>query len=60
MTKYIEALLAFYDLPTEHWKHIRTNNPIESIVATVRLRTAKPKGCLTRQTALAMIFKRAK
>jgi transposase-like protein len=55
-----EALLAFYDFPAEHWKHVRTSNPIESTFATVRLRTDKTKGCLSRQTALAMIFKLAK
>jgi len=60
LTKDREALLAFYDFPAEHWKHIRTSNPIESIFATVRLRTDKTKGCLSRQTALAMIFKLAK
>jgi transposase-like protein len=47
-------LLAFYDFPAEHWKHIRTSNPIESTFATVRHRTTKSKGCLSRQTALAM------
>ena len=47
-------LLAFYDFPAEHWKHIRTSNPIESTFATVRHRTTKTKGCLSRQTALAM------
>ena len=46
--------------PAEHWKYIRTSNPIESTFATVRLRTDKTKGCLSRQTALAMIFKLAK
>ena len=47
-------LLAFYDFPAEHWKHIRTSNPIESTFATVRHRTTKTKGSLSRQTALAM------
>ena len=47
-------LLAFYDFPDEHRKHIRTSNPIESTFATVRHRTTKTKGCLSRQTALAM------
>jgi putative transposase len=60
LTKDREALLAFYDFPAEHWKHVRTSNPIESTFATVRLRTDKTKGCLSRQTALAMIFKLAK
>ncbi len=49
-----EALLAFYDFPAEHWKHLRTTNPIESTFATVRHRTTKTKGCLSRKTALAM------
>lgn len=47
-------LLAFHDFPAEHWKHIRTTNPIESTFATVRHRTTRTKGCLSRQTALAM------
>ena len=54
------ALLAFYDFPAEHWKHVRTSNPVESMFATVRLRTDKAKGCLSRETALAMAFKLAK
>ena len=59
LAKDRESLLAFYDFPAEHWKHVRTSNPIESTFATVRLRTAKTKGCLSRQTALAMVFKLA-
>ena len=51
------VLLAFYDFPAEHWKHIRTTNPIESTFATVRFRTTKTKGCLSRMTALTMVFK---
>ena len=54
LTKDRADLLAFYDFPAEHWKHIRTTNPIESTFATVRHRTTKTKGCLSRQTALAM------
>ena len=50
-------LQTFYDFPAEHWKHIRTTNPIESIFATVRNRTRKTKGCLSRETALSMVFK---
>ena len=57
LVKDRERLLAFYDFPAEHWKHIRTTNPIESTFATVRLRTVKTKGCLSRKTALAMVFK---
>jgi putative transposase len=59
LAKDREALLAFHDFPAEHWKHVRTSNPIESAFATVRLRTAKTKGCLSRRTALAMVFKLA-
>ena len=57
LVKDRDRLLAFYDFPAEHWKHIRTTNPIESTFATVRLRTVKSKGCLSRKTALAMTFK---
>jgi len=57
LTKDRERLLTFYDFPAEHWKHIRTTNPIESTFDTVRLRTVKTKGCLSRKTALAMAFK---
>ena len=52
-----DALLAFYDFPAEHWKHLRTTNPIESTFATVRHRTIRAKGCLSNNTALAMVFK---
>ena len=52
-----EALLAFYDFPAEHWKHLRTTNPIESTFATVRHRTVRSRGCVSNKTALAMIFK---
>jgi len=57
LTKDKDALLTFYDFPAEHWKHIRTTNPIESVFATVRNRTRKTKGCLNRKTALAMVYK---
>ena len=52
-----ETLLAFYDFPAEHWKHVRTTNPVESTFATVRLRTTRTKGCLSRRTALTMVFR---
>jgi putative transposase len=52
-----EELLAFYDFPAEHWKSLRTTNPIESTFATVRHRTKKAKGCFSRQTILSMVFK---
>lgn len=57
LAKDREALLAFYDFPAEHWKHLRTSNPIESTFATVRHRTIRAKGCLSNKTALAMVFK---
>lgn len=57
LVKERDELLAFYDFPAEHWKHIRTTNPIESVFATVRNRTRKTKGCLNRKTALAMVFR---
>jgi transposase-like protein len=58
LTKDRYVLLTFYDFPAEHWKHIRTANPIESVFATVRNRTRKTKGCLSRKTALSMmVFK---
>ena len=57
LAKDREVLLAFYDFPAEHWLHIRTTNPIESTFATVRLRTAKTRGCLSRETASTMVFK---
>lgn len=57
LVKDRSALLTFYDYPAEHWKHIRTSNPIESTFATVRHRTKRTKGCLSRQTGLAMAFK---
>ncbi len=54
-----DALLAFYDFPAEHWIHLRTSNPIESTFASVRLRTAKTKGCGSRVACLSMVFKLA-
>jgi putative transposase len=59
LTKDRDVLLAFYDFPAEHWKHLRTTNPIESTFATVRHRTTRSKGCLSNKTALAMTFKLA-
>jgi len=57
LVKDRETLLAFYDFPAEHWIHIRTSNAIESTFATVRHRTERSKGCLTRDGMLSMIFK---
>jgi putative transposase len=47
LTKDRDALLAFYDFPAEHWKHLRTSNPVESTFATVHHRTVRSKGCLS-------------
>ena len=62
--KAVECLLksknetmTFYDFPAEHWRHIRSTNPIESTFATVRLRTRKTKGCGSRDATLMMVFK---
>jgi transposase-like protein len=51
-----DQMLRFYDFPAEHWRHIRSTNVIESTFATVRLRTYKTKGCLSRKTALTMVL----
>jgi putative transposase len=52
-----DVLLSFYDFPAEHWRHIRTTNPIESVFATIRLRHRRTKGSGSRRTSLAMMFK---
>jgi transposase-like protein len=52
-----EALLTYYDFPAEHWRHVRTTNPIESTFATVRLRTAKVRSCFSAATVITMAFK---
>jgi len=57
LNKDRDTLLAFYDFPAEHWKHLGTTNPIESTFSTVRHRTIRSKGCLSNRTALAMGFK---
>ena len=57
LAKDRDALLAFYDFPAEHWDHIRTSNPIESVFATVRHRTFRTKGGLSQDTAKLMVFK---
>ncbi len=57
LTKAREALLAFYVMPAEHWDHLRTTNPIESVFATVRHRTVRTKGALSPTTAKLMVFK---
>ena len=57
LTKDRQTLLAFYDFPAEHWDHLRTSNPIESVFSTVRHRTVRTKGSLSSTTAKLMVFK---
>jgi putative transposase len=57
LAKDREVLLAFFDFPAEHWDHLRTANPIESVFATVRHRTVRTKGALSHKTARLMVFK---
>ncbi len=57
LTKDGDALLAFYDFPTEHWAHIRTTNPIESTFATVHHRTTRTRNCVSRKAFLGLTFK---
>jgi transposase-like protein len=52
-----EVLTAFFDFPAEHWRHLRTTNPIESSFATVKLRTKVTKGAGSKKAALAMAYK---
>lgn len=56
LTKDREALLAFFDFPAEHWDHLRTSNPIESVFATLRHRTVRTRGALSQTTARIMVF----
>jgi putative transposase len=57
LVKDSHALLTFYDFPAEHWDHLRTSNPIESVFATVRHRTMRINGALSQDTARLMVFK---
>jgi putative transposase len=57
LTRDRETLLTFFDFPAEHWDHLRTSNPIESVFATVRHRTVRTKGALSPTTARLMVFK---
>ena len=60
LAKDKDPWLSFYDFPAEHWHHIRTSNPIESTFASVRLRTAKTRGCGSRASILSTVFKLSK
>lgn len=57
LVKDRESLMSFYDFPAVHWQHLRTTNPIESTFATIRHRTDRAKGCVTRDSMLHMMFK---
>ena len=57
LAKDRERLLSFFEFPAEHWKHLRTTNPIESAFATVRLRQRVTKGAGNRTKGLMMAFK---
>lgn len=57
LVKDRDVLMTFYDFPAPHWQHLRTTNPIESTFATIRHRTARTKGCVTRDSMLHMMFK---
>jgi len=59
LTKDKDQMVAFFDFPAEHWRHLRTSNPIESTFATVRQRTSRTKGSGSRNATLAMVFKLA-
>ena len=59
LAKDRDALLTFYDFPAEHWRHLRTTNPIESTFATIRLRHRRTKGSGSRTASLTMMFKLA-
>ena len=56
LTKDAEAMLTFFDFPAEHWDHLRTSNPVESVFATVRHRTVRTKGALSQKTVKLMVF----
>jgi transposase-like protein len=57
LSKDRQALLAFYEFPAEHWIHLRTTNPIESAFATIRHRTDRTKGCVSRSTLLGLVYR---
>ena len=59
LAKDREELFAFYDFPAAHWRSIRTTNPIESTFATIRLRTAKTRNCLSEKSALSLVHQLA-
>ena len=59
LAKVRATLQAFFDFPAAHWIHIRTTKPIESTFATIRHRTDRSMGCLSRATLMGLTFKLA-
>ena len=59
LNKDEDVLFSFYNFPAQHWLHLRTTNPIESMFATVRHRTRQTKGCGSRKATMTMVFKLA-
>jgi putative transposase len=57
LTKDWERMVAFYDFPKEHWKHLRTSNVVESPFASVRLRTEAAKRFKKVANATALIWR---
>src|SRR2546425_9474778 len=57
LAKDWERMVAFYDFPKEHWKHLRTTNVVESPFAAVRLRTDAAKRFKRTDNATAMIWR---
>ena len=60
LSKDRERLLTFYDFPADHWRHLRTTNPIESSFATVRHRTDRTRGAISRESIVPFVFKLGK
>ncbi len=52
-----ERMVTFYRFPKEHWKHLRTTNPVESLFAALRLRTDAAKRYKKVSSATAVIWK---
>ncbi len=47
-----DELLSFYDFPAQHWQSIRKSNPLENPFATIRHRTKRTTGYLSRDGML--------
>lgn len=53
----LDACLRFFDYPQQHWKHLRTTNPVESVFSTMRLRTDAAKRFRTARSGVHLVFK---